>query len=1172
MSKFVRGVKAKGGSPVQRAVRGLTSNDDNNLAFSRQDLRTVHEASHSLAKMRELQDTLSRRLNDSSSWRHCLKALLLIEFLVRNGGEAYVQRYIMSDMGRIVGLECYISSQTVAGQRVEVAIQGKARDLVNTLNSGAHLMKVRLEASTTGIDTEIARWRNELTPFVANPMVFDGTGDDANHGTRSSGDSLSSSGGYSSTKAATATSAYGYGIANPGKNRHRGLQEPPTVAPRRRSVDSAEHEHSPRKTTGGSTDRNKSGKTGPPPPRPPKSSEVTEKAAAYQRSLSNTSLEKSLPPRPAKDPYVLPPKPTATYKPPPRSVAGPESTNASEGVQGGGYKSSTVAYKSYKPPDGYKPPGQPNQNESSQQQASMDAGTLPDKPRGSRILVKKMPDQRARMSQRGAVLQELMARTQKEAPAAVSPRTSQLNPVRSTAEESVRRNQQAVFDELLRTAPPLEPVREPELPPKSEAEQKIEPERDVWAEPDPTLLAAGHTVPLDTKDTLQEEINKLSAHLNQLEAERRKTSELMLPERPSSSTSAPEVTVVSPEVPVPERDYSEDPFKMLWPTKKDTGPKTLQEMQRAKEQERAHNKNQSSAVPPPRNSTSNLHYQNQHQKQQMHHAQRNLEQLTGRAPSPQPYAQQTQQTQYRNGAQGHTVVQQRQQHLQQAQRAMPAMDFGVMPNGGPSPLAPEKISPPPRSKSDDRLNSPGRDLYQFDPYREDEQQKKINQQQQQQQQRQQQQQQQHQLQHQLQHQHQHQHQPQQHPQRQQQQQQQYRQQPSLATSPQQHGQYMGQQRMMQPQQGPQQLPLQPVRVEQHHAIPRPKTARQWQQPPSLVQQQQQVPAASSYTPTVEHNAGLGFDEVDRMRLVPEKQIGSGHFGSVHMGKMMMSAGEAYNGGYDRMNHHSPFHHAQEPPTSNGIVSIRVAIKVLRSQGWDPEFHKSFMEESAAMRNLSGEFVVNLIGVNVKQQPYLMVMEFMDKGSLEGVLRSKQGEHLSLCQRLWFSWRIAECMHFLETQSYVHRDLAARNILLADGGRIVKLGDFGLARSVYQSQVYSMSAPKDMPVQWMAEESLARAIFTTKSDVWSYGMTLFEIFSNAELPWPGVMNHQVLGLIRTGARPVKPESCPLNIYNSILIACWNKDPNQRPSFRQLADQTQTLYLKHGGATLGFQAIE
>ncbi|XP_054245134.1 macrophage colony-stimulating factor 1 receptor [Indicator indicator] len=158
--------------------------------------------------------------------------------------------------------------------------------------------------------------------------------------------------------------------------------------------------------------------------------------------------------------------------------------------------------------------------------------------------------------------------------------------------------------------------------------------------------------------------------------------------------------------------------------------------------------------------------------------------------------------------------------------------------------------------------------------------------------------------------------------------------------------------------------------------------------------------------------------------------------------------------------------------------------------------------------------------------------------------------LNLSDLLHFSSQVAQGMAFLASKNCIHRDLAARNVLISEG-RVAKICDFGLARDIMNDSNYVVKGNARLPVKWMAPESIFDCIYTVQSDVWSYGILLWEIFSLGKSPYPGmVVNSKFYSMVKQGYQMARPDFAPLEMY-SIMQACWSLEPTRRPTFDQIS---------------------
>uniref|UniRef100_A0A914BXU4 non-specific protein-tyrosine kinase n=1 Tax=Acrobeloides nanus TaxID=290746 RepID=A0A914BXU4_9BILA len=229
------------------------------------------------------------------------------------------------------------------------------------------------------------------------------------------------------------------------------------------------------------------------------------------------------------------------------------------------------------------------------------------------------------------------------------------------------------------------------------------------------------------------------------------------------------------------------------------------------------------------------------------------------------------------------------------------------------------------------------------------------------------------------------------------------------------------------------------------------------------------------------------------------------------------------------------------------IEIECAVKVLTQS---PE---KLVQEIVHMQKLSHENIVQLYGVCL-EEPVLMVLELCDGGSLAARLKDHSKPTPLVTTLLKYAIQIAEGMRYLETQGYVHRDLAARNVLLTKDEQTAKIADFGLTRHLEPDQsLYEMSQNAQLPFSWCPPESLRYKKFSSQSDVWAFGVTIWEMFQyEKEDPWMNLSSRMVLEKIEAGERLSKPLYCPQEIYK-IMLECWDFVPQARPNFTILTNK-------------------
>ncbi|XP_051555597.1 activated CDC42 kinase 1-like isoform X2 [Myxocyprinus asiaticus] len=237
-------------------------------------------------------------------------------------------------------------------------------------------------------------------------------------------------------------------------------------------------------------------------------------------------------------------------------------------------------------------------------------------------------------------------------------------------------------------------------------------------------------------------------------------------------------------------------------------------------------------------------------------------------------------------------------------------------------------------------------------------------------------------------------------------------------------------------------------------------------------------------------------------------------------------------------------------TPNGKV-LNVAVKCLKTDMLNqPDALDDFIREVNAMHSLDHQNLIRLYGV-VLTHPMKMVTELAPLGSMLDRLRKTLGHFLisTLCQ---YAIQISNGMAYLESKRFIHRDLAARNILLASS-ELVKIGDFGLMRALPKNNDhYVMQEHRKVPFAWCAPESLKTRTFSHATDIWMFGVTLWEMFTYGQEPWLGLNGSQILHKIdKEGERLPKPEDCPQDIYN-VMMQCWAQKTDDRPTFVALRE--------------------
>ncbi|XP_055963303.1 tyrosine-protein kinase ABL2 [Sorex fumeus] len=233
-------------------------------------------------------------------------------------------------------------------------------------------------------------------------------------------------------------------------------------------------------------------------------------------------------------------------------------------------------------------------------------------------------------------------------------------------------------------------------------------------------------------------------------------------------------------------------------------------------------------------------------------------------------------------------------------------------------------------------------------------------------------------------------------------------------------------------------------------------------------------------------------------------------------------------------------------------SLTVAVKTLKEDTMEVE---EFLKEAAVMKEIKHPNLVQLLGVCTLEPPFYIVTEYMPYGNLLDYLRDCSREEVTAVVLLYMATQISSAMEYLEKKNFIHRDLAARNCLVGEN-HVVKVADFGLSR-LMTGDTYTAHAGAKFPIKWTAPESLAYNTFSIKSDVWAFGVLLWEIATYGMSPYPGIDLSQVYDLLEKGYRMEQPEGCPPKVYE-LMRACWKWSPADRPSFAETHQAFETMF--------------
>uniref|UniRef100_A0A674MKT8 Ephrin type-B receptor 3 n=1 Tax=Takifugu rubripes TaxID=31033 RepID=A0A674MKT8_TAKRU len=262
-------------------------------------------------------------------------------------------------------------------------------------------------------------------------------------------------------------------------------------------------------------------------------------------------------------------------------------------------------------------------------------------------------------------------------------------------------------------------------------------------------------------------------------------------------------------------------------------------------------------------------------------------------------------------------------------------------------------------------------------------------------------------------------------------------------------------------------------------------------------------------------------EIDVSCVKIEEVIGAGEFGEVCRGRLKLP----------------------------GRREIIVAIKTLKV-GYTDRQRRDFLSEASIMGQFDHPNIIRLEGVVTKSRPVMIVTEFMENGALDSFLRLNDGQ-FTVIQLVGMLRGIAAGMKYLSDMNYVHRDLAARNILV-NSNLVCKVSDFGLSRFLEDDPsdpTYTSTLGGKIPIRWTAPEAIAYRKFTSASDVWSYGIVMWEVMSYGERPYWDMSNQDVINAVEQDYRLPPPMDCPTALHQ-LMLDCWVKERNLRPKFTQI----------------------
>ena len=336
---------------------------------------------------------------------------------------------------------------------------------------------------------------------------------------------------------------------------------------------------------------------------------------------------------------------------------------------------------------------------------------------------------------------------------------------------------------------------------------------------------------------------------------------------------------------------------------------------------------------------------------------------------------------------------------------------------------------------------------------------------------------------------------------------------------------------------------------------------------------------NDYTPMKGGGSALLVNRLQRTLgdvLIEEKNLsigallGEGEFGYVYKGKLTFTS-------------------KNDPDKSTDV-----AVKSIKAIYRTAEETEEIVKEGLRMKEFNHPNVMGLIGICLSTFIHpeetwatdvspLVVLPFMPHGDLKSHLFLSRSSgncgQFNLKRLLQFALDIASGMEYLSEKNFVHRDLAARNCMINKNNSVV-VSDFGLSRKLYSANYYRQTHTTKLPVKWMALESLADNVFTSKSDVWSFGVTFWEILTFCQAPYPGIANHEVYDYLRRGMRLMKPSYCSEEMWHKLVYPCWNPQAKERITFSEVVTRirqyigspNEELFAPIKGLSSSFSATE